>query len=296
MKNIHIERWYGRLGNNIIQVLNAILIALYYNYNIILPQHNYFNTTYIIINEKITIENEKINSIENGDFYFWAGIKNIDTKLFKLYKLNKLNNDKAFEILKSSFNFTNFKLHNLKNNDVLIHMRGGDIFDNTNPHGVYIMPPLSYYIDIIKSIKFDDIIDKPVIYLISEDTLNPCVNELLKLYPQIIYKNQSLNDDISLILSAHNIISSFGTFISSLIYISSNIKNLYEVSYYNDDHAYSSNDYRVFTNINFYTTELTEYRNLMRPWRNTQEQKKLMLDYKCKNSFIKNDNINIIKY
>jgi hypothetical protein len=215
-----------------------------------------------------------------------VSIKNIDTKLYKL------NNEKALEILKSSFNFTNLKLSNFKNNDILIHMRGGDIFDNPNPHGLYIMPPLSYYVDIIKSIKFDDIIDMPVIYLISEDRLNPCVNELLKLYPQIIYKTQSLDDDISLILSAHNIISSFGTFISSLIYISSNIKNLYEVSYYTD----LSNDYKVFTNINFYKTELTEYHNLMRPWRNTQEQKKIMLDYKCKNSFIKNTNINIIKY
>jgi len=39
---------------------------------------------------------------------------------------------------------------------------------------------------------------------------------------------------------------------------------------FNDDHDYSSNDY---------TTNLTEYQNLMRPWKNTKEQKKLMLDY-----------------
>jgi hypothetical protein len=276
MKNIYIQKWYGRLGNNIIQVLNAILIALYYNYNIILPQHNYFNTTYIIINDKITTENEKINSSENGNFFFWDEIKNIDKQLYKL------NNEKAFEILKSSFNFTNFKSHNLKNNDILIHMRGGDIFIHPHGAGAYIMPPLSYYINIIKSIKFDNIMDKSVIYLISEDTLNPCVNELLKLYPQIIYKTQSLDDDISLILSAHNIISSFGTFISSLINLSSNIKNLYDVSY---DTYY----YKVFKNINVYTTDLTVYHNLMMPWRNTEEQQKLMLDYKCENSFIKND-------
>ena len=274
MKNIYIEKWFCRLGNNIIQVINAILIAIYYNYNIILPKHKYFNTTYIIINDKITIQNDKINSSENGHFFFCDKIKDIDKKLFKL------NNEKTLEILKSSFNFTNFKLSNLKNNDILIHMRSGDIFSNPNPHGLYIMPPLSYYINIIKSIKFDDIMDNPVIYLISEDTLNPCVNELLKLYPQIIYKKQSLDDDISLILSAHNIISSFGTFINALLFLSSNIKNLYKVSYGNDD-------YIIYKSIHVYNIDLTEYHKLMTPWRNTEERKKLMIDYQ--NIIIKNN-------
>jgi hypothetical protein len=278
MKNIYIEKWFCRLGNNIIQVINVILIALYYNYNIILPKNKYFNTTYIIINDKITMENEKIISSESENFFFRDRIKDIDKKLFKL------NNERTLEILKKSFNFNNFKLHDLKNNDIVIHIRSGDIFSRPNPHPHYIMPPLSYYIDIIKFIKYDNTIDDPVIYLISEDTLNPCVNELLKLYPQIIYKKQSLDEDISLILSAHNIIASFGSFISALLHFSQNIKNLHKVSY-------DKYDWEIYKNLNFYITDLNEYHELMKPWKNTEEQKRIMINYQCKNIIYNNDKL-----
>ena len=68
MKNIYIKNWSGRLGNNIIQVLNAILIALYYKYNIILPRHRYFNIKYLILNDKIKIRDGKIT---NKDKFFF---------------------------------------------------------------------------------------------------------------------------------------------------------------------------------------------------------------------------------
>jgi hypothetical protein len=274
MKNIYIKNWYGRLGNNIIQVLNAILIALYYKYNIILPRHRYFNIKYLILNDKIKIRDGKIT---NKDMFFSRyEIPNIDKKVFDE------NNQKALNILRSCFiikkRISRFKPNNIKlnENDLLIHIRSGDIF-TTNPHPNYIMPPLSYYVKIIETKEFNNI------YMISEDNKNPCINELLKLYPQIIHKIQSFDDDISLILSAHNIMTSFGTFIHALLSVSSNIKNIYKVSYdYNNT---------LLKHVNIYDIDLNEYHNLMKPWRNTAEQRKLMLDYKCINSFIKNNNI-----
>ena len=262
--NILIRSWYGRLGNNIIQVLNALLIALYYNYNIILPRHRYFNNKYLILNDKIKIKDDKITNKDN--FFYRYEIPNIDNKAFDE------NHEKALEILRSCFiireRFNRFKLSTnniiLNENDLLIHIRSGDIFIN-NPHSGYIMPPLSYYVKIIEETQFNNI------YMISEDRKNPCINELLKLYPQIIFKIQSLNDDIKLILSAHNIMTSFGTFVHALLSVSFNIKNIYKVSYdYNNT---------LLTNINIYDIDFNEYHNLMKPWRNTTEQRNLMLNY-----------------
>ena len=51
--NLKIDYWGGRLGNNICQLKHAIQIALYYNYNVIMPCHHYFTTDYIIINNTI---------------------------------------------------------------------------------------------------------------------------------------------------------------------------------------------------------------------------------------------------
>ena len=133
MKNIYIKNWYCRLGNNIIQVINAILIAVYYNYNIILPRHEYFNKTYIILNPRIKIRYRKI--INKDNFYFRYEIPNIDKKVFDE------NNQKALEILRSCF-ITKHIINKLLNeNDLLIHIRSGDIFDN-NPHPNYIMSKL----------------------------------------------------------------------------------------------------------------------------------------------------------
>ena len=73
MNNISIDAWVGRLGNNIVQLKHAIQVALFYNYNIILPERNswgqyYFNKTYICINNNISIEDNIIRD-ENNFFY-----------------------------------------------------------------------------------------------------------------------------------------------------------------------------------------------------------------------------------
>jgi hypothetical protein len=69
--NLKINSWSGRLGNNIIQLLNCIQISLYYDckYNIIIPNHKYFSTKYIILNPKIQDSDECITEYNN--FYYF---------------------------------------------------------------------------------------------------------------------------------------------------------------------------------------------------------------------------------
>ena len=44
---ITIKKWYGRLGNNIIQLIASIQTALYYKTNISIPDHPFFNVNLI---------------------------------------------------------------------------------------------------------------------------------------------------------------------------------------------------------------------------------------------------------
>ena len=250
--NIHITLAL-RLGNFLVQIKNAIQIALYYNYNVILPEHDFLNTTYLVINKNITIEDNKIT--DNTFFFHRENIQNIDTSLFNI------NINEALTIMKDIFAIKN--VNNLGNNDLLLHIRSGDIFQDENPHPAYLTPPLSYYKNIIEQNNYENI------YLIAEDTLNPCINRLLELYPKIIFKKQNLKKDVIMVLSAVNIVTSFGTFIPTLLDLSNNIKNVYCPSFF------------VYRNANCitHTTELTEYYNLMMPWKNSPEQIEKMLNY-----------------
>jgi len=250
----------GRLGNFIIQLKNAIQISLYYKYNIIIPPKKFFNTTYIVINKDITIKNDIIT--DENNYFRYLKIKDVDNILFNL------NLDKTYKIIKDIFTIKCDNILGL--NDLLIHIRSGDIFYN-NIHPLYLSPPLSYYVNIINKNNYDNI------YLISEDRRNPTVDALLKIYPNIKFKIQSLEEDIKLILGSTNIIMSFGSFIPSLLILSDLIKQLYIPSYILDTFkiwGFNNNSY------NCVIIDLDEYKKIIGNWNNSLEQHKILLEYK----------------
>lgn len=257
---IIIEKWSGRLGNNIIQIKNALHLALYNNDNVKIPNHYFFNTN-IIEHTK-----EKNNTIikDKYNFYYKERI-NVDKKIFNI------NHEKIKKILQMIVNITITKNQNIKISDTLIiHIRSGDIFSN-NPHSKYIPPPFNYYKDIIEKNNYKNI------QIICEDTKNPVVNKLLTIYPYITYKKQSLIEDIKIILQGENVVSSIGTFIPALLYISNNIRNIYNISY-DDDFFYKFISYKD-DNVNYYTSNYTDYYNKIKLWKNNIEQKNLLLNY-----------------
>ena len=269
--NLHIRQFHNRLGNNIRQLLYSIHIALFYNCNIILPYHKYFNKKYIIINEKVNITDKKV--LDRWDFFHKHRIRGINQDLFKM------NIEKSIEILRSCFSINNVS-SSINENDLVIHIRGGDIF--VNPHYKYVMPPLSYYIQIIESKKFEKIT------IISQDRRNPCISALLKIYPNIEFKLRSLDEDINIILSATNLVESYGTFTSYLLLFSKNIKNIYKPSYqFNTEKYFNKNE------VNFIVSDLKKYHNMMGgSWKNSLYQRKLMLNYEMNLTLIKNINTN----
>ena len=259
--NLKIDYWGGRLGNNICQLKHAIQIALYYNYNVIMPCHHYFTTDYIIINN--TIDRDSHPVIYNK-FYdineIKSKIQNIKDDVFTQ------NIERTIDIIKSVFRIKSIPSDRGHTDDLVIHIRGGDIF--TIPHGAYITPPLSYYTTIIDSRKFN------TITIVSEDRLNPCVDKLLELYPEIQFQPQSLDQDISVLLHASNVIESFGTFTFTLLLLSNCIQTVYRPSYQFDDAFY-----RNILLDKIHVIDLEEYKTLVSNWENTTQQRELMMTY-----------------
>ena len=108
-----------------------------------------------------------------------------------------------------------------KDNDLYIHIRGGDVF-SSSPHHGYAQPPLCFYEKIIKNRVFKNI------YIISMDRSNIIVNALIKKYKNIVYNLNSIEYDMSLICRAFNIVASVSSFLFSGIKLNNNLKELWE--------------------------------------------------------------------
>ena len=246
---ILIRNWYGRLGNNIQQVSNAIYLGLKQNENVSMPYHPFF------LIQVIRITNEDIDrqqQISDDDFFSKKHVRSIQSNQTLtnqiLKKISKINSPKQ----------------SLGEKDLVIHIRSGDIF-SSNPHPGFVQPPVSYYCHILDTYEFE------TVYIISQDTKNPVIQILLNRYPNIIYKNEGIEKDIQLLLSSQNVVVSKSSFTQSLLQISDHIKTVYKPSYVDDVRH---------PGIRHISVNLDDYKKTMGDWKNTGEQIRIMTEYK----------------
>jgi hypothetical protein len=241
---IIFNEWFGRLGNNILQLSHAIAIAIVHkhNFKFNVKNHDFFDLVTIKEYFEKYNNNETITDKHN---YFYTDRNEI------LQKVCNENVDERNQILKKAFLIKN--INKLNENDLVIHIRSGDIFSST-PHPMYVPPPLSYYVKEINKFDYEKI------HIICEDTSNPVVNKLLKLYTNSTYEKNSLEKDIKIILGTTNILYSVGTFIPALMMLSDNIKYIH----------------RPFKDLK---NENEEYYKIMCPWKNTSNQRDYILTY-----------------
>lgn len=241
---IILKRWIGRLGNNIVQLSNIIDIALFYEHEISFKcKHKLFDVT-IIENYFKKYKNEEILT---HPFNFFGNVTEYIKKIPE--DMYEKNNIKKIKLLKQAFLIKDVK--KLDENDVVVYIRSGDIFKKT-PHPGYTPPPLSYYTTELNKKKYNKII------IVCEDNIHPVVDELLKLYKNAVWNENTLEQDIKLILGATNVITSVGTFARQLLRLLDNIKNEY----------------------NFNMGQHIKYKSVMFPWKNTDEQRQYITSYK----------------
>lgn len=258
---LRITKWSGRLGNNLMQLRNCILVALYYNYNITFPKHLFLTDNKVIINKDT--EKKFYVDQEGSNFFYSRKIKKFDKECFVS------NIEKMREIMENLFTI-DYK--NLPKTDLVIHIRGGDIFSN-NAHPSYIPPPLDFYKKIINKDKYENII------IVSDDNKNPCIKELIKLYPIIEFKLQRLEEDIKMILSAKNLVSSVGTFIPSLLFVTRNTETLYYPSY-----SIQVQEISHLKPCNLISLNFDKYREKYKIWKNSEQNRKNLINYNNSNS------------
>tara|TARA_R110002020_G_scaffold79078_3_gene198408 strand:+ start:6751 stop:7563 length:813 start_codon:yes stop_codon:yes gene_type:complete len=259
-----INHWYGRLGNNIQQISNAIYYCRLNGFNFHSPPHS-------LIEE--FSENFGVESDLSSTFYSYSeGGEDVD------YDVNDLNSQR--KSICETFILPRLKIPLLKkplpSSTLVVHLRGGDIF-NRNPAyqsipGGYVQNPLCFYEGLFKKFKS--------ILVVAEDLSNPLIEPLQKKQKVKIICS-SIEEDFSLLLRAKNLApSGVGTFAIAAALCSKNIENLFCTNLFWDSHL---NPLMLKSKINVEINKLSGYIQ-MGEWKNTQAQKALMLKYKCQYS------------
>lgn len=248
-----IEKWIGRVGNNILQIIRCIHYAIKHNHSYILfPSHRYLGVN------KITINSNNTPSHISGTFFYLKklGLQDPPPHQMKLYFKKYVK-----PVMKLNFKETP------GNNVLHIHIRGGDIFSPSGGHPFYVQPPLQYYIDIIKSKKWEKII------VVHEDRRNPCVDALSGI-ENLEFQSSTLTDDLEQLCQATNLVVGFGTYGYLIYLMNDNLKNMYIPAY-----ALEELPQGDWGDVSINAVELPNYIRCGE-WKNTREQCQIMLNYR----------------
>ena len=113
---------------------------------------------------------------------------------------------------------------------------------------------------------------------------------MISKYNKVIYKTNSLIFDISVLVHAYNIVGSISSFLTSLIKLNDNLKNIWEYDIYHNSSKIVHLHHSVFNFTRKYTIYKMPpskiYKDGMNIWKRTKEQLDLMLNDTCPNGFV----------
>lgn len=314
MYELELTKTFGRTGNTLLCVINALYFA--YNNKIkkvkfhqliwwtsqLMPggQNELINCLEIDIDEsdlvETTFENtddERKAILKKRCSLIWNSEKSQFESWFCGFYLPDLSFDKRIYVAQKYIRpILNFKEATLNENDLVIHLRSGDIMDSG--HRCYTQPPLCFYEEVINSKKWNNI------YIITERTNNPCLSILENKYSNIITfidhnkerhggNGFGFRHDLGYLVGAHNFVPSQSSLSPLIIQLSKTIKNVYIPSYIlvsnNSKHSIrehgiwwsnsfinKKDDFKV-NNIQFHVLDYDKYIDTPEPIYNYHEQK-----------------------
>lgn len=170
-------------------------------------------------------------------------------------------------------------------NDLAIHLRAGDIF--TNPHPSYVQPPLAFYRLCVEFARAELGIDRVV--LVYEDESNPCIPALKAWLTETgvphISHSRTLDKDMAMLLAASHCVFGYGSFGLAIALLSRNLKTVLfpwlERRFDAVSQVTGARAVRIDDVGGGYIGS--------GKWRNTAEQRQMMLDYPIDNLRLRAD-------
>ena len=267
-------------GNQIAAVNKMIFYCeIIHCKKLILPVENRIYINHTLLDKEYNLQIEVAQESFQADL-----ITDISFEFFYVFYNLKIEN--RIGILKNEI-VNNLPKVNVNKNDLIIHIRSGDIFQHkgeTDYAPDYSQPPLCFYQKILEQFKFSDI------YIIAEDNIfNPVIEELRKKYPKIKYNQNSLEIDLSYLIYGYNIVGSISSFLISSIKLNDNIKFFWEYDRYpmcSKIYHFHHSIFNIQRNYSIYQMPPSEtYKNKMIVWKCSDEQINIMLNDKCPYNF-----------
>ncbi|HEV8389203.1 MAG TPA: discoidin domain-containing protein [Dongiaceae bacterium] len=171
--------------------------------------------------------------------------------------------------------------------DLAIHLRAGDIFARQQPHQNYTQPPLAFYRLCVEFARANLGIRRVV--LVYEDEGNPCVGALKAHLDEIglpfLSHTRTLDEDLAVLLAAQHCVFGRGSFGLAVTALSTNLRTVF--------YSWLEPNFRVMSEAakvrKVSVEDVAKGYTRRGHWRNTPEQKQLMLDYPIGNLRLKAD-------
>lgn len=268
-KEAFLPKWFGRFGNNIQQITNAIYYCEKYKIHFDMAPHPLIEDIVLPFGETRMPGDENQWSY----FYFTKGQEcnfpneNIDVLNFQrkliaekyIYPKLKIDHSKIEE----------------KFDGLVIHLRSGDIYQhNTHPH--YVQNPLFYYIELIKNNYQGNTI------VLVEDEKHPLISVFEKIGIPILQLSEK--DSLEVLLSAEAVATSgVGSYAIAAALCSRNLKKLFCTNYWLED---SINPLMLKDHLDVLCMDIDEYKYIKKgDWKINNETIQKLLSYSENTSF-----------
>ncbi|MHA7775268.1 hypothetical protein [Roseibium sp. M-1] len=263
---------YGRFGNNLLQIANALLLAKLLDLRFVqLPKLSWIPIEQPVEYDDLTLlpydwDLSKIGPSLKSDFFSGPRFDVLSCG-------HSMRSSVLRQYIKPLLTFpTKFGEFD---DQLVIHIRSGDIF-SASPHPGYVQPPLAFYRRLIQAELEHRASLK--LYVVFEDRRNPCVSGLeryaLEIGVPLTMQSGSFHDDIGTLLSATKLAFGHGTMGLGVCLLSCDIDSV-------DVFGDSGFAYRNLSQIKRVTVwnALPDDYIAVGSWKNTDEQRNQMMNY-----------------
>ena len=279
-----------RFGNHMVALSQILFIAQKLNIpQVFLPEHPLFRTDFVVEGVRFTQSLPADHqSTLRGRFFLRHTFEPLLDGVFRPAEffhrfrgaILPLSGDGALDALRVNSKLCWRSIVKRFSNELTVHIRSGDIFEKENPHPGYWQPPLDYYTEAI------DQENPRTVTLVFENTANPVIPPLLEWLNlrDIQYRlaDGPIEEAIRELFTARKVVAGRGSFLAPVMALSGSLRKLtafsdnryFDLPQMKDMHAGRKEKIRLTV------VPAGDYRPLVSPWRNSLDQRDLMLRYK----------------